>query len=103
MCVIDGPSAISEGYTCLTLWRVTTVKALHRPATMLAVLLLGSVAGWPLVAAAQRTLNRTPPPDAPRFMVLPLRNPDKNVSCQAANSIASRLSQDFPFKEMYVI
>jgi predicted Zn-dependent protease len=81
----------------------TIVKALERRARTLTGLLLLSAAGLPASLPAQRTLNRVPPPDAPRFMVVTMRTTEKGLGVQAADEIRSRLSQDIPTKQMWVI
>ena len=80
------------------------MKARHRSALALAGLATGLVAvGAPAVVGAQGGMNRTPPPDVPRIMVPALRGSEKNVGVQAADAIRSRLNQDVPFKQLYVL
>jgi tetratricopeptide (TPR) repeat protein len=83
---------------------VTTVKARHRSALSLAGLAAGfAIAAAPLDVSAQGMGPRTPPPDAPRIMVPALKGSEKNVGVQAADAIRSRLNQDVPYKQLYVL
>src|SRR5690242_4591347 len=79
---------------------VTTVKARHRSALALAGFAIGAA---PLDVSAQGMGPRTPPPDAPRIMVPALKGSEKNVGVQAADAIRSRLNQDVPYKQLYVL
>jgi tetratricopeptide (TPR) repeat protein len=83
---------------------VTTVKARHRSALTLAGLAAGlAIVAAPAELSAQGMSSRTPPPDAPRIMVPALRGSEKNVGVQAADAIRSRLNQDVPYKQLYVL
>ena len=44
-----------------------------------------------------------PPPDAPRFPVLPFRAADKKVGVQAADAVRARLTSAYRIRDMYVI
>lgn len=79
------------------------MKARHRSARALAGLAIGlAVVGAPAEGSAQG-MNRQPDPNAPRIMVPALRGSEKNVGVQAADAIRSRLNQDVPFKQLYVL
>lgn len=67
----------------------------------LSVLATGLVASAPLVASAQS--NRAPDPNAPRLMVGVFRSAEKNLGVQTADAVRSRLSQDVPLKQLWVI
>src|SRR5215217_5371350 len=82
---------------------VTTVKERHRSALALAGLAAGLVIAAPAVGSAQGMGPRTPPPDVPRIMVPALKGSEKNVGVQAADAIRSRLNQDIPYKQLYVL
>ncbi|MFN2398237.1 MAG: tetratricopeptide repeat protein [Gemmatimonadaceae bacterium] len=76
---------------------------MHHQRTI-AALLVAAFLGGPAVLLAQRTTTRNAPPaDAPRFMVSVLKSTDKGLGVQAADAIRSRLGQDFPSKELWVI
>jgi predicted Zn-dependent protease len=55
----------------------------------------------PVELAAQRTVRADP--NAPRMMVGTLRGNERGLGVQAADAIRSRLSQDFPYKDLWVI
>ena len=44
-----------------------------------------------------------PPPDAPRFPVLPFKAADKKVGVQAADAVRARLTSAYRIRDMYVI
>lgn len=80
------------------------MKARHRSALALAGIAAGlALVATPAQVSAQGMSGRTPPPDAPRIMVPALRGSEKNVGVQAADAIRSRLNQDVPFKQLYVL
>ena len=78
------------------------MKALHRHLLAVAGAFVGlAVAGSQSEVAAQRTIRADP--NAPRMMVGTFRGNDKGVGTQAATAIESRLRQDIPYKELWVI
>lgn len=81
---------------------VTTLVALlrrtHAIAAGSAVLLIAGVAGD---LAAQTRVQ--PDPNTPRILVPSLQSADGKLGVQAAEAIRSRLSQDFPYKQLWVI
>lgn len=58
-------------------------------------------------AAAQygstRATNRVPDPNAKRVMVTVFRSSDRGLGVQAADALRSRISSEFPFKQVYVL
>lgn len=79
------------------------MKARHRSAPALAGLAIGiAILGAPAEGSAQG-MNRQVDPNAPRIMVPALRGSEKNVGVQAADAIRSRLNQDVPYKQLYVL
>src|SRR5688500_798833 len=81
---------------------VMTVKPLVRGATTV----FGLVAALGVTEVSTLEAQRrpvAPPPDAPRFPVLPLKSADKKVAVQAADAIRSRLSSTYRPRDMYVI
>jgi cytochrome c-type biogenesis protein CcmH/NrfG len=83
---------------------VTTVKARTRQTLALVGLAAGvaSVAA-PVEVAAQGGSTRQPDANTPRIMVPALRGSEKNVGVQAADAIRSRLSQDIPYRSLWVL
>ena len=68
----------------------------------LALSALGLAAGiTPASLAAQAT--RTADPNAPRLMVGVFRSAEKNVGVQTADAIRTRINQDVPLKQLWVI
>jgi hypothetical protein len=71
-----------------------------------ALTVVGLAAGL-LVSGSVSTLDaqstRTPDPNAPRMMVATLKGTEKNLGVQAADAIRSRLNQDIPYKQLWVI
>jgi tetratricopeptide (TPR) repeat protein len=65
--------------------------------------LLLSVSALTVPGVAQITRRIPPPADAHRFMVLPLRSTDQGLGTEAANSLRSRLGQDYNSHELWVI
>ena len=55
----------------------------------------------PSVASAQ--YNRVPDPNATRVMVAVFRSAEKGLGVQAADAVRSRMTSDFPFKQVYVL
>jgi tetratricopeptide (TPR) repeat protein len=55
----------------------------------------------PSVASAQ--YNRVPDPNATRVMVAVFRSGEKGLGVQAADALRSRMTSDFPFKQVYVL
>ncbi|MCO4100871.1 MAG: hypothetical protein HEQ38_16065 [Gemmatimonas sp.] len=55
----------------------------------------------PSVASAQ--YNRVPDPNAKRVMVAVFRSGDKGLGVQAADAVRSRMTSEFPFKQVYVL
>ncbi|MDQ3518050.1 MAG: tetratricopeptide repeat protein [Gemmatimonadota bacterium] len=84
---------------------VTTVKAFRRQASITGqvVLLAGLAGSVPGSIAAQRSRVQAPPEGTSRFVVPTLRSKEKGLGVQAADAIRSRLAQDFPLKDLYVI
>ena len=79
------------------------MKAAPRQALTVAGLIAAFAASGALsVLGAQGTIRRAPPPDVARMMVPSLRGAEK-LGVQAADAIRSRLSQDIPFKSLWVI
>jgi tetratricopeptide (TPR) repeat protein len=79
-----------------------TLKARHSYALSLVGLAAALVASGSL-STVQAQSNRTPDPNAPRMMVATLKGTEKNLGVQAADAIRSRLNQDIPFKQLWVI
>ena len=73
------------------------LRQAHAFAGLLAALGAGSS------ALGAQGATRTPPPDAPRILVTALRADDDKLACGAADAIRSRISQDFPYKSLWVI
>ena len=55
------------------------------------------------VSALNAQTTRQPDPNTPRILVPTLVSSDKGLGVQAADAIRSRIGQDFPFKELWVI
>lgn len=55
----------------------------------------------PSVVSAQ--VNRAPDPNAARVMVAVFRSSEKGLGVEAADAVRSRVSSDFPFKQVYVL
>lgn len=55
----------------------------------------------PSVASAQ--YNRVPDPNATRVMVAVFRSGEKGLGVQAADAMRSRMTSEFPFKQVYVL
>lgn len=55
----------------------------------------------PSVASAQ--YNRVPDPNATRVMVAVFRSGEKGLGVQAADAVRSRMTSEFPFKQVYVL
>jgi tetratricopeptide (TPR) repeat protein len=68
----------------------------------LALSAFGLAASAPLASVGAQS-TRTPDPNAPRLMVGVFRSADKNVGVQAADAIRSRINQDVPLKQLWVI
>jgi tetratricopeptide (TPR) repeat protein len=81
---------------------VKTLKARHSQALSALGLLIGVAASGSIAALGAQTV-RTPDPNARRMMVSALKSSDKNLGVQAADAIRSRLNQDVPFKQLWVI
>ncbi len=64
-------------------------------------LVVGGSLAAPSVGSAQQ--NRVPDPNAARVMVAVFRGGEKGSGVQAADAIRSRLSNEFPFKQVYVL
>ena len=80
------------------------MKARHRQALALVGLAASVVAvAAPAEVAAQGGSTRQPDANTPRIMVPALRGSEKNVGVQAADAIRSRLSQDIPFRQLWVL
>lgn len=67
------------------------------------VLLAGLAGSVPVSISAQRTRIQAPPEGTSRFVIPTLRSKEKGLGVQAADAIRSRLAQDFPLKDLYVI
>jgi tetratricopeptide (TPR) repeat protein len=86
----------------ITLLEDETLKARHCQALTVVGLAAGLiVSGSVSTLDAQST--RTPDPNAPRMMVGTLKGTEKNLGVQAADAIRSRLNQDIPYKQLWVI
>jgi tetratricopeptide (TPR) repeat protein len=68
----------------------------------LALSALGLVAGAPL-ASVEAQSTRTADPNAPRLMVGVFRAAEKNLGVQTADAIRTRINQDVPLKQLWVI
>lgn len=80
------------------------MKARHRQALAFVGLAAAVVAvGAPVEVAAQGGASRQPDANTPRIMVPALRGSEKNVGVQAADAIRSRLSQDIPYRQLWVL
>jgi tetratricopeptide (TPR) repeat protein len=79
------------------------VTASTFPARVLGALVVAAALLAPATSAAQRTRVLTPPEGTSRFMVPTLRSADKEMGVDAADALRSRLRQDFPTKELWVI
>jgi tetratricopeptide (TPR) repeat protein len=62
---------------------------------------LGGTFLVPSVASAQ--INRVPDPNATRVMVSVFRSAEKGLGVQAADAVRSRVSSEFPFKQVYLL
>jgi tetratricopeptide (TPR) repeat protein len=79
-----------------------TVKPLVRGATTV----IGFVAALGATEVSTLEAQRrpvAPPPDAPRFPVLPFKAADKKVGVQAADAVRARLTAAYRIRDMYVI
>ena len=80
------------------------MKAAPRLALTAAGLFATFAASGALAAlGAQGTIRRAPPADVARIMVPALRGSERNIGVQGADAIRSRLSQDIPYKSLWVI
>jgi tetratricopeptide (TPR) repeat protein len=79
------------------------VKARHRSAPALAGLAIGFAIMGASTEGSAQGMNARVDPNAPRIMVPALRGSEKNVGVQAADAIRSRLNQDVPYKQLYVL
>ena len=80
------------------------MKAAPRLALTAAGLFAAFAASGALSAlGAQGTIRRAPPADVARIMVPALRGSERNIGVQGADAIRSRLSQDIPYKSLWVI
>ena len=75
------------------------MKALLRSAQLLVI--AGAAVGASSELRAQVT--RQPGANTPRILVPTLNSSEKGLGVQAADAIRSRISQDFPFKDLWVI
>lgn len=73
------------------------------PARVLGALVVAAALLSPATSSAQRTRVITPPEGTARFMVPTLRSSEKGLGMQGADAIRSRLRQDFPTKDLWVI
>ncbi len=62
---------------------------------------LGGIAVMPALASAQ--INRVPDPNAIRVMVSVFKAAEKGLGVQAADAVRSRMTSEFPFKQVYVL
>jgi tetratricopeptide (TPR) repeat protein len=76
-----------------------TLKARYCQA--LSAIAAGVVVSLPLAASAQTT--RAADPNAPRLMVGVFRSADKAQGVQTADAIRTRLTQDVPLKQLWVV
>ena len=76
------------------------VNVLLRSAHLLVI--AGAAAGASSALQAQAT-TRQPGANTPRILIPTLVASDKGLGLQAADAIRSRISQDFPYKELWVI
>ena len=66
-------------------------------------LALGGALAAPSIASAQGIQNRVPDPNAKRVMVPVFKGTEKGLGVQAADVVRSKISSDFPFKQVYVL
>lgn len=78
------------------------MKSRHLQAIAGIGLALGGSIAAPSVASAQ-IQNRVPDPNAKRVMVPVFKAGDKGLGVNAADAIRSKISSDFPFKQVYVL
>jgi tetratricopeptide (TPR) repeat protein/TolB-like protein len=81
---------------------VINVIARHRQALSVAGLLAGFAASGSLTALAAQSRNAAPQ-TGPRIMVGTLRSTDKKLGTDMAEAIRSRISQDVPVKQLWVV
>ncbi len=62
---------------------------------------LGGIVLLPAMASAQ--YNRVPDPNATRVMVSVFKAGEKGLGVQAADALRSRMTSEFPFKQVYVL
>ena len=79
------------------------MKAAPRQALTAAGLFAVFAASGALSALGAQTRRIVPPADVARMMVPALKGSDKTVGVQGADAIRSRLSQDIPYKQLWVI
>jgi tetratricopeptide (TPR) repeat protein len=70
---------------------------------VLGALVVAAAMLTPHSSAAQRTRVLTPPEGTARFMVPTLRSSEKGLGIDGADALRSRLRQDFPTKDLWVI
>ena len=77
-----------------------------KPMVRGATTVIGFVAALGATEVSTREAQRrpvAPPPDAPRFPVLPFKAADKKVGVQAADAVRARLTSAYRIRDMYVI
>ena len=79
------------------------MKARHRQTLVLAGLAAGVVVAALPAAAEAQSNTRQPDANTPRIMVPALRGSEKNLGVQMADAIRSRLSQDIPYRQLWVL
>lgn len=77
------------------------MKAMLRSACSMAAVV--ALTASSAVSALNAQTTRQPDPNTPRILVPTLVSSDKGLGVQAADAIRSRIGQDFPFKELWVI
>jgi tetratricopeptide (TPR) repeat protein len=70
---------------------------------VLGALVVAAALLTPHTSAAQRTRVLTPPEGTARFMVPTLRSSEKGLGIDGADAVRSRLRQDFPTRDLWVI
>ncbi len=79
------------------------MKASILPASVLGALVVAAALLTPPTSEAQRTRVLTPPEGTSRFMVPTLRSSEKGLGIDGADAVRSRLRQDFPTRDLWVI
>ncbi|MEO7457898.1 MAG: hypothetical protein ABIY52_16700 [Gemmatimonadaceae bacterium] len=75
------------------------MKALRRPSSLVAVLVLSAAIALPSLARAQASRTRGPGPDTRRVLVTTFRG-DPDAGVKAANEIRDRIESEFSIREL---